>query len=421
MPPLQSMGAAAVQFHCDRHTAQDGAPGRYMQKIGLPVMERGPMRPLSLAQHTLYADLLEQGDEDLFDPRFPENGSVLVRHKASRNETARGYAYYQGYQPAAGGHARGRRYSRYVGPIDDPAVGEWIARFRRIKAVRAERSSTVDALIGSGMPRPSASVGRLLEGLAKAGLFPSRAVLIGAAAYQTYSGVLGVRLSKSSSTSRDADLAQFDQISVYLKDRILEILDLLHGIDPSFAPALDIDDKADALSFRNERQIRISFLTAHHDDNRHTSGAMTTHAPGHTAAGCSRLLDFLVNKPVRTIVLHGPGIEVSAPSPERYAVHALIVAGQQSIAKDRQVRTARNFARAAEVIEALSVAGRERALIQVFAQAWEREPTWRIDLLRSVGGLPEVAGTILRAKAAELNVGSPVPASPRSRNSPHGP
>jgi hypothetical protein len=301
------------------------------------------MRPLSLAQHTLYADLLEQGLEDLFDPRFPENGSVLVRRKASRNGTARGYAYYQGYHPAAGEHAGGRRYSRYVGPIDDPAIGEWIARFRKIKAVRTERSSTVDALIGTGMPRPPAPVGRLLEGLAKAGIFPSRAVLIGAAAYQTYSGVLGVRLSKPSSASGDADLARPDKILVYLKDWIVEILDLLHGIDPSFAPAFDMDDKADATSFRNERQIRINFLTTHNDGNGHTSEAMATHVPDDTAVGCSRLLDFLVDKPVQSIVLHGPGIEVSVPSPERHAVHALIVAGRQRIAQDGQVRTVKDL------------------------------------------------------------------------------
>lgn len=33
------------------------------------------LRPLSVAQHTLFAGLLEQGVVDLFDAHFPENGS----------------------------------------------------------------------------------------------------------------------------------------------------------------------------------------------------------------------------------------------------------------------------------------------------------------------------------------------------------
>lgn len=263
------------------------------------------------------------------------------------------------------------------------------------------------------MPRPPAAVGRLIEGLAKAGLFPSRAILIGAAAYQTYSGVLGVRLSKSSRTSGDADLARSGRISVYLKDRIPDKRDLLHKIDPSFTFASSIDDEADATSFRNERQIRISFLTAHHNGDGHTSGPMATHVPRRTAARCSRPLDFLVDNPARSIVLHGPGIAVTVPSPDRYAVHALILHGQQGIGINDPIRTKPDLARAAELIEALGMVGRERALIQVFAEAWEREPTWRIRLSNSIGRLPEAARTILEPRAVELRARSPVRPMPQ--------
>ena len=58
------------------------------------------VRPLSLAQHTLYADLLEQGGDDLFDPDMPENGSLLVR--PNRAGAQADHVYYQGYRTAAG-------------------------------------------------------------------------------------------------------------------------------------------------------------------------------------------------------------------------------------------------------------------------------------------------------------------------------
>lgn len=58
-------------------------------------MSRGRfmLRPLSLAQHTLFAELLEQGCEDLFDAQFPENGTFLVRRKTNRAGAIRSYAY----------------------------------------------------------------------------------------------------------------------------------------------------------------------------------------------------------------------------------------------------------------------------------------------------------------------------------------
>lgn len=113
------------------------------------------VRPLSLAQHTLYADLLEQGTDDLFDPEMPENGSILVR--PSRAGAQASHGYYQGYRPAAGKADRGERYARYLGLAKDPAVAARIAQFQRVKAVRAERATTVRALIAAEMPRPDLS------------------------------------------------------------------------------------------------------------------------------------------------------------------------------------------------------------------------------------------------------------------------
>jgi hypothetical protein len=333
-------------------------------------MSRGRfmLRPLSLAQHTLFAELLEQGCEDLFDAQFPENGTFLVRRKTNRAGAIRSYAYYHGYRPATDAQDRGTRYSYYIGPADDPAIGEQIARFNRIKAVRAERSSTVGALIGAGMPRPQANIGRTIEGLARAGYFPSRAVLIGLAAYQTYSGVLGVRLSKILGATGDENV-----------------------------------------------------LMVHHGGDGPTPGPMATLGPRSVAAQPTRLLDFLIAKPVRSIVLHGPGIAVTVPSPERYAVHALIVHGLQGIGTDGQVRTTRDLDRATELVEALGMVGRDRALVQVFAEAWEREPTWRVHLSESVSGLPGTVGTTLKAHATKLSERSPVPASSRPRIVSHEP
>jgi hypothetical protein len=61
--------------HSSVHPVND----RCMQIEVLHPSSSAVIRPLSLAQHTLYAELLEQGVDELFDPDLPENGSILVR------------------------------------------------------------------------------------------------------------------------------------------------------------------------------------------------------------------------------------------------------------------------------------------------------------------------------------------------------
>ena len=41
--------------------------------------------PLSLAEHTLYAELVEQSLDAMFDDQFPENGSFVTRSVESRD------------------------------------------------------------------------------------------------------------------------------------------------------------------------------------------------------------------------------------------------------------------------------------------------------------------------------------------------
>ncbi|WJI64332.1 GSU2403 family nucleotidyltransferase fold protein [Mesorhizobium sp. C416B] len=41
-----------------------------------------------------------------------------------------------------------------------------------------------------------------------------------------------------------------------------------------------------------------------------------------------RFLDFLIRDPIRTALLHRSGLPVLVPSPQRYAIHKLIVASR---------------------------------------------------------------------------------------------
>lgn len=320
------------------------------------------VRPLSLAQHTLYADLFEQASEDLFDPEWPENGSILVR--PNRPRAPSDHAYYQGYRPAAGDADRGQRFARYLGRADDPAVAARIARFQRVKAVRAERAITVRALIGAGMPRPDRIAGRIIEALARAGLFPDHAVLIGEAAYQTYDGVLGVRLAKL----RNAVGRDRPTVEIVVRDsrRSADILAALHAVDPSFAA-----EATTSGSCRSAAGVQVAVTSLDRSE-------------GETV----NLFGYLIADPVRAVVLHGPGIPVAVPAPERYAVHTLIVEGAGVEGEAAVGRTNSGPGQAAELIDPLLFADRAYALTDAFAEVREVCPHRRRSLNAGIARLP---------------------------------
>lgn len=320
------------------------------------------IRPLSLAQHTLYADLLDQGSDDLFDPDRPENGSILVR--GNRAGAAAEHAYYQGYRYAAVTVGQGQRFARYLGRVDDPDVAAQIARFQRVKAARTERITTVRALIGAGMPHPNRTTGRVIEALARAELFTDHAVLIGEAAFQTYDGVLGVRLAKPGKGAW-GDQSTLDIVA---RDRtkVADILDVVHTVDPSFAGALDVNRTR-----RSPHRLKVAVTSLDQSD----------------AATAARL-GFLIADPVQAIVLHGPGIPVAVPALERFAVHALIEAGRRP---ERALSGAiiPDHDRIANLIDALLFADRAHALADAFVSGGSVYPEWQRSLRAGIADLPE--------------------------------
>ena len=247
--------------------------------------------PLSLAEHTLYAELVEQSLDAMFDDQFPENGSFVTRSVESRDGATRGYFYYQGYRPKNGDPDVKSRFSRYVGPSDDPEIVQRVQRFLEIKAHRKSRAHLVDALTASGLPRPPVVIGRVIEALAKAGVFRLRAVLIGTVAYQTYSGLLGMRLSRAAAMTGDVDLAQFRSISIAVEDSTPPMLDVLRAVDPTFRPIPNRNPRFASTAFVNSANFRLDILTAHRGGDEEMGEPMK--------------LDALCRRLRRAAALHG--------------------------------------------------------------------------------------------------------------------
>jgi hypothetical protein len=350
--------------------------------------------PLSLAQHTLYAELIERSLDDMFDEQFPENGSFATKVAKARDGTARRYFYYVGYKVGEAA-AGAKRYSRYAGPADDPAIAARVERFKGLKAARKESGSIVSALIGAGLPRPPVIMGRIVEGLAKAGAFRLRAVLVGTAAYQTYPALLGYRLSQSAAQTADVDIAQFRSVSIAVEDRTPPLLDVLRAIDPSFKPVPHVSDPVTATAYSNASGFRLDVIVPHRGSDDQMGRPMRMPALEGASGEPLRFLDFLLRDPMRSVVLHGAGIAVNVPSPQRFAIHKLIISTRRRVDGPGQAKSRKDIAQASEIIEAMSASGAIAVLGSALEEAAGRGPKWRMAILETAGGLTPGAKTVV--------------------------
>lgn len=367
------------------------------------------MKDLGLAIQTLFAELEQRCLDAEFDAAFPESGSFSKKERKGRE-----YWYYQGYDTAAG-----RPYTRYAGPAADPEVAARVARFRELKADFSERRRLVAALKATGLPSPDPFTGDVVEGLWKAGLFRLRGVLVGTLAFQSYAGLLSIRLPAAQLRTGDVDIAQFHSVSVSIDDSLPPILDVLKGIDSTFKEIPHQTDSRRSATFRNQKGFLVEFLVPNTSKDDYQGKPAVMPALGGAAAQLLCFLDFLIYRPTRSVLLHGGGVPVRVPAPERYAVHKLIVASRRRDTENSGLKSDKDVAQAGLLIEAMA-ARRHHDLAEAWIEAWERGPKWREALVMGRSRLPaprqeELADAIHRAcvdlkrKAEEVGFGEVPP------------
>ncbi|MCM0021938.1 MAG: GSU2403 family nucleotidyltransferase fold protein [Tagaea sp.] len=339
-----------------------------------------PVARFSGSASTAYRDLLERALDAAFAGTFAGEGSF-------QRKTVRGRVYW---------YWRGKdRVDKYVGPESDELLGR-VERNRVLRADEGDRREIVNMLVRAGYPRPPAEIGAILRTLARAGLFRQRACLVGTHAFGAYAGLLGVRLRGSSLVTQDLDIAQFTGISMAVAEvERIDILAELRKVDPSFRAHVRGLAEGKAYTFVNTAKLKVELLTA----NRGPDDDAPARLPSLGAhAHRFRFLDFLIRRPVPAVVLHGAGIAVEVPAPERFAVHKLIVAHRR--ARDA-LKSRKDLEQAARLIEALSDHQFDD-LAAAWREARARGPAWRVALDASLAKLDlpsELAGRLIRSGA----------------------
>jgi hypothetical protein len=343
------------------------------------------MKSIDLMYQTMLAELGQRSLDAAWTADLPSDGRFTP-------VTVKGKRYWYFDRP----DGQGSRTRRYVGPADDADIAKRVETFKEEKDdLRARRRMVSSLTRDGGVIAPDKMSGDVVEALAAGGLFRHRGVLIGTVAFQTYSGILGVRLPRAAILTGDTDVAQDYAISSEVNDSLSPILDLLQGVDPSFRAVPHRSGGAASSAFATKDGYRVEFLTSNRGSDDDIDHPAKMPALGGAIADPLRFLDFLIRDPVRTILQHKSGVPVTVPDPSRYAVHKLIVAsrrhtdGQGAVKRDKDIR------QAALLFEALQQTRRASDLALVYNEAWERGPAWQKGIRAGAAMLsPDDAGRL---------------------------
>ncbi len=343
------------------------------------------MAPPSLVLQTTYAELMERCASAAFDASFTGGGAFT-----RKTINGRRYWYFQST-------VEGVRSQRYVGP-ETPELLTQIEHHKEARDDERERRSLVSTLIRSfGMPQPIPEIGEIVAALAKAGVFRLRGVLVGTVAYQTYSAMLGSKLPVSVLQTGDVDIAQFKNVSVAVNDRTAPALDILKEADKTFRAVPTIHGVR-VTSYAAKGGLRVDFLTP--NQGRDTDKPQRLPAL-QTDAQPLRFLDFLIRDPEPAIILHGAGIYVNVPAPQRFAVHKLMIARRRragAVKRDKDVRQA-------EALFSLLLKRRRHELKSAWEEAYKRGAEWRRLLGEGLDDLtPELRKDLVDSIAAKTPV-----------------
>jgi hypothetical protein len=309
----------------------------------------------------MFAELVERAHAGQLSD-FEPNGRFYTKTVNGRD-----YWYFRGPME------QGVRRDRYVGP-DSPELQASVRQHKVAKDDYKERRQLVIALDRVGIRGPDARTGKVLEALARAGVFRMRAVVVGTTAFQTYPGLLGVKLSNANTITDDLDIAQFRTISIAVDDAVdVPFLDILRGVSPEFEPIMDAFDRGSASRFAIGTSYRVDILTPNQGPD---SDDLVPLPSLRTDAQALRYLDFLIYRETRSVALYGHGVPINVPAPERYALHKLIVSRLRLSTAESQAKARKDLRQAADLIRVL-VELRPYELKDLWQELTERGPKWR--------------------------------------------
>jgi hypothetical protein len=278
-----------------------------------------PFTELGLSAQTAYAQL--------FDAAL---NAYLVRSVAdlpgsfnAKTVKGRTYWYFQYTEPAA------KLRQVYVGP-DNDAVHALMARQHEASAAKALVPLARSALALGCTAVPPRHY-RLIRRLADYGFFKAGAVLIGTHAFLAYGNMLGVRWGGHERT-QDIDFAHAGRALALVLPTDIQVKtdEAIESLNMGFLPVAGLSGKTGgAYLIPNEPEFRLDFLTPLHRGG----DKPYLHPQLNVTLQPLPFMEYSLEQFEQAVVLGNEGcVLVNVPSPERYALHKLLVYGERTAA-----------------------------------------------------------------------------------------
>ncbi|MDZ4759449.1 MAG: GSU2403 family nucleotidyltransferase fold protein [Alphaproteobacteria bacterium] len=341
------------------------------------------IQELPLIVQTSFAELIDQ--------LRLANASAFPKSSTFRKRTISGREYWYVQEPTG---QKGRPPERYLG-ADTPERRAAIEGAKCAKTDANARRTIRRSLSAAGLSEPDTLTAAIVDALAEAGVFRLRGVIVGTVAFQTYAGFLGIKLPGAAIRTGDLDLAQDYGVSVALNETLdMSLLDILKSVDSSFAPVPALAGPNVAATYARPGGYRVDVLTT----NRGADRDEPVNLPSlQSDAVPLRFLDYLLKETVEAAVLTRFGALVNVPSPERYAVHKLIVSVMRRDTRESAVKSDKDLVQAGLLIEALVAKRRRDDLADALREAAERGASWKDKLTAAVARLPDAPRAIMRS------------------------
>lgn len=346
------------------------------------------MNPLyieqSLSTQTAYAQLL---DAALGAERV-RGFSDLQGSFNEKTVKGRKYWYFQFTEPS------GKLHQLYVGPDSAP-----------VQRLMAQKDTPSAAAALGPLARSAMALGcapvlprhyRVIRRLADYGFFRAGGVLIGTHAFLAFGNSLGVRWGDASRT-QDIDFAHAGKkLSLLLPNNVqVKTDEAITSLAMGFLPVSGLSGKTGGTYLiPSEPDFRLDFLTPLHRGG----DAPYNHPQLHVTLQPLPFMEFSLEKVEQAMLFCNEGaVLVNVPSPERYALHKLVVYGERTGAF--RAKSAKDLVQSACLLNFLWDHRRE-PLEEALADLLTRGKGWRSRLKQGASALhkayPELpAGTWL--------------------------
>jgi hypothetical protein len=287
----------------------------------------------------------------------------------------------------------------YLGPSHDARARDLSEALVRYKATRRPLVQDLERLTAAYVASGGASHFRqhfkVVDALARAGVFRAGCVLVGSHAFVSIGASLGVSWTADTAATADVDFSRDAFVSVACDGpgEAMDVPAVLKGVDPSFFLIPELDLKTPSASISSRSGTKVDFLTTAKTPRDTRPREIASFG---IAARPLRYMDYLVRDDVERGLFVGPhAVLVNVPHAGRFALHKLAVATRRG-GSDDSIKSDKDRRQATALILALAEIRPGTLASAVSAARAHHDKGLLKDVKASLPRLPEDARTALR-------------------------